>query len=168
MKLLAAVLLLAIPAVAQQPITLTPALIHSGSPILFRVTLPHASAIAGTWLQHPVTFTRDRTGWILLAGVDVEQTPGTYTLDLTATLDDGTTRHLTRQIAIGPAHYRTTTLQVEQKFEAAHADHRHPPAMPLVVLQHHGVGRNAGPASGGDDIRGAQHGQAPLLDVRPS
>ena len=108
--------LLALPAVAQQPITYTPALLHSGSPILFRVQLPGATAITGTWLKHPVVFTRDSTGWFLLAGVDVEQAPGSYALDLTATMANGTTRPLNRQIAIGPAHYRTTKIQVAEKF----------------------------------------------------
>jgi murein DD-endopeptidase MepM/ murein hydrolase activator NlpD len=108
--------LLALPAAAQQTITYTPTLLHSGSPILFRVQLPEATAIAGTWLKHPVVFTRDATAWFLLAGVDVEQTPGTYALDLTATLSNGTTRHLVRQIPIAAAHYRVTKIQVAQKF----------------------------------------------------
>ena len=42
-------------------------------------------------------------------------------------------------------------VQVEQELEPAHALHRHPPPVPLVVIQHHGIGGIAGPAAGGDD-----------------
>ena len=102
---------------AQQPISYTPAKLQSGSPILFRAALTGASGVTGTWLKHALTFTRSPQGdWFVLAGVDVEQAPGTYPLEVSETLADGSTRRLTREIEVGPAHYRTSTIQVEQKF----------------------------------------------------
>ncbi|SNT26768.1 Murein DD-endopeptidase MepM and murein hydrolase activator NlpD, contain LysM domain [Granulicella rosea] len=114
-----AFVLSAIAAQAQQPVTYTPTVIQSGSPILFRATLPEARALTGTWQKHPVTFTQapDKS-WYLLAGVDVEQTPGVYTLDLVETLASGATKHLTREIAVGAAHYRTGALTVAPSFLA--------------------------------------------------
>lgn len=115
--LLLSFLTLALPA---QTITHFPATLQSGSPILFRVDLQQATIITGTWLTHPVTFTRatSTSPWLLLAGADVEQLPGSYTIELTATLADHSTRHLTGQIPIGKASYRTSTIQVADKFLA--------------------------------------------------
>ena len=50
-------------------------------------------------------------------------------------------------------------VEIEQEIETAHALHRHPPAMAFVVVEHYGIGGFAGPAAGGDDGRGAQHGR---------
>jgi len=109
--------LFVIPALAQQPITYTPAHLASGSPVLFRATLPKAAALTATWLTKPVTFTRTANGtWILLAGIDVEQLPGTYTLDLTETLADGSQTHIATPIPIAPATYRTSKISVPEKF----------------------------------------------------
>jgi murein DD-endopeptidase MepM/ murein hydrolase activator NlpD len=108
----------AIAAAAQQPITYTPVAIHSGSPILFRAALPEATAVTGIWLTHTLVFSRtgDRRSWFVLAGVDVEQEPGSYPVEVTETLASGTTRKFSREIAVGPASYRTTTLTVPDKF----------------------------------------------------
>ena len=47
--------------------------------------------------------------------------------------------------------------EVEQEFEAADAGHDEAPAIALVEIEHHRVGRRAGPLAGGDDFVGAQH-----------
>jgi murein DD-endopeptidase MepM/ murein hydrolase activator NlpD len=105
-------------AAAQQPVSHTPTSLQSGSPVLFRAVLPEATALRGTWLNHQVVFTRttDGASWFLLAGIDVEQAPGTYTLTLSETLADGSTKSLTEFISIGPASYRTSKIQVPDKF----------------------------------------------------
>lgn len=110
-------------AVAQQPISYAPAGLQSGSPILFRVAEGRASAVSGTWLGHALAFTRSTDGatWYAVAGVDVEQAPGTYALAVAATMADGSVRRLGREVLVGPAHYRTTTIQVPQKFLAPDA-----------------------------------------------
>ena len=87
-----ALLALAATAAGQQ-VTHTPVELESGSPVLFEVALPDAVSLTGTWLKHQVVFSRSGNGeWILLAGIDVEQPPGTYALTLTERLTDGTTQ----------------------------------------------------------------------------
>ena len=110
---------LALPAAAQQ-ITHSPAAIQSGSPILFSLTLPEATAVTGTWQSHPVSFARlTPTGpWLLLAGVDVEAAPGTYPLSVTAELPAHQQSHLSTQITVGKATYRTSKITVAAKFLA--------------------------------------------------
>jgi len=48
-------------------------------------------------------------------------------------------------------------LQVEQEFEAAGADHRHPSAVAIVEIEHDGIGRRLRPAMMRFDLRGADH-----------
>jgi len=49
--------------------------------------------------------------------------------------------------------------QVEQEFEAVRAGHGHAPPVPVVELQHDGIGRRIAPAARGLDRRRAQHAQ---------
>jgi murein DD-endopeptidase MepM/ murein hydrolase activator NlpD len=100
-------------------ISWSPLRLESGSPVLFKVDLSQpASALQATWLDHPLVFTRAGEGntWYALAGIDVEQTPGTYPLELTATGTDGASSHADRQVALLPGSYKTTTLHVEEKY----------------------------------------------------
>jgi murein DD-endopeptidase MepM/ murein hydrolase activator NlpD len=97
----------------------SPQHLESGSPVFFKVELDQpASALHGTWLKHDIVFTRARDGnnWYALAGIDVEQAPGTYPLELTATATDGHSLHTRQEVTVLPAHYKTTTLHVEEKF----------------------------------------------------
>ena len=103
-----------------QQITHTPALIQSGSPIIFSLTLPAATAVTGTWQSHPVTFHRLTLSgpWLLLAGVDVEAVPGTYSLTVTAELPSHQQTHISTQITISKATYRTSKITVPGQFLA--------------------------------------------------
>src|SRR6516164_6871368 len=47
--------------------------------------------------------------------------------------------------------------KVQQEFEPADAGHGDPPAIALIEIEHHRVGRSAGPMTGRDDLVGAQH-----------
>ena len=47
--------------------------------------------------------------------------------------------------------------QIEQKRQAVHPGHGEAPTMPVVEIQHDGVGGGAGPGSGDFDVMGAQH-----------
>ncbi len=97
----------------------SPQRLESGSPVFFKVELDQpASALHGTWLKHDIVFTRARDGniWYALAGIDVEQAPGAYALELTATTMDGHSLSTRREVTVLPAHYKTTTLHVEEKF----------------------------------------------------
>jgi murein DD-endopeptidase MepM/ murein hydrolase activator NlpD len=105
-------------------ISWSPARLQSGSPVLFRIELDQpASEVQGTWLDHPLVFTRaHHTGtergntWFALAGIDVEQAPATYSLDLTATGIAGHPLRASREVAVQPGSYKTTTLHVEEKY----------------------------------------------------
>jgi murein DD-endopeptidase MepM/ murein hydrolase activator NlpD len=113
-------LLLSILAVAHaQKITWSPERLESGSPVLFRVDLDQAAGeLQGTWLNHALVFTRAQNGktWYALAGIDVEQKPGTFPLDLTGTTTGGSPLHAKQDVTVLPAQYKTTTLHVQEKF----------------------------------------------------
>jgi hypothetical protein len=97
----------------------SPVRLESGSPVFFKVELDQpVTALHGTWLKHDITFTKASEGdlWYALAGIDVEQAPGNYVLELTATATGGHSLQITRNVAVLPAHYKTTTLHVEEKY----------------------------------------------------
>src|ERR1700733_10672825 len=102
-----AVLLLGVPAANAQKnagfrlISWSPQRLESGSPVLFRIELNQpADSLHGKWLDHPLEFTKAHQGnaWYVLAGIDVEQAPGTYPLELTATGSKGGELHATQQL----------------------------------------------------------------------
>jgi murein DD-endopeptidase MepM/ murein hydrolase activator NlpD len=110
-------------------ISWSPDTLRSGSPVLFRVELEQsATEVHGTWLNHAMVFTRAQRSraehtsaeegntWVALAGIDVEQAPGTYSLDLTVTGSDGHPLRASREVAVQPGSYKTTTLHVEEKY----------------------------------------------------
>jgi murein DD-endopeptidase MepM/ murein hydrolase activator NlpD len=100
-------------------ISWSPQRLESGSPVFFKVELDQpASALHGTWLKHDIVFTRAREDntWYALAGIDVEQAPGTYALELTATATDGHPLPTRQEVTVLPAHYKTTALHVEEKY----------------------------------------------------
>src|ERR1700677_1800420 len=120
-----AVLLLGLPAANAQKnagfrlISWSPQRLESGSPVLFRIELNQpADSLHGTWLDHPLVFTKARQGnaWYVLAGIDVEQVPGTYPLELSATEAAGREVRTTQQVTVLPGSYKTTTLHVEEKY----------------------------------------------------
>ena len=119
------VLLLTLPAARAQKsegfrlITWSPQRLESGSPVLFQIEVNQtADSLHGTWLNHPLVFNRAHQGnrWFVLAGIDVEQAPGTYPLELTATTSNGQELHATQQLTVLPGSYKTTTLHVEEKY----------------------------------------------------
>jgi hypothetical protein len=118
-------LLLALPAAKAQKnegfrlISWSPQRLESGSPVLFRIEVDQpVDSLHGTWLDHPLVFTRAHQGntWYVLAGIDVEQAPGTYPLELTASVAKGGQLHATQKVDVLPGTYKTTTLHVEEKY----------------------------------------------------
>jgi murein DD-endopeptidase MepM/ murein hydrolase activator NlpD len=100
-------------------ISWSPLRLQSGSPVLFTIQLEQpAGAVQGTWLKHATVFNKSRNGntWYALAGIDVEQAPGTYPLELTVTTADGRQLHASQEIAVLPAQYKTATLHVQEKY----------------------------------------------------
>lgn len=96
-------------------VSLTPAVVQSGSPELIVISTPNANSVSGEWLGHKLEFFQRGQSWIGLAGVDVEATPGTTSLKITAETSKGDL-DLSQTIEIHPAHYRTGTLTVSPKF----------------------------------------------------
>ncbi|MGB8259537.1 MAG: M23 family metallopeptidase [Terracidiphilus sp.] len=96
-------------------VSLTPAMVEAGSPVLIEVREAGATAVDGEWLGRKILFFRTQSGWAALAGVDVEAPAGPSTLHITARTAGGAA-DLSQQIAIHPAHYRTGKLTVEPKF----------------------------------------------------
>ncbi len=102
---------------ADPAVTVTPAMVESGSPELIRVEAPEATSVEGEWLGRRIDFFRARGGgaWMALAGVDVEAHPGPSTLRISAKSASGSA-DLSQTIAIHPAHYRTGSLSVAPQF----------------------------------------------------
>ena len=114
-----ALFLLLVAAAHAQKITWSPSNLESGSPVLFKVDLNQpAGELHATWLNHTIVFTKAQKGntWYALAGIDVEQKPGTYPLDVTGAATDGRPIQAKQDVAVLPSHYKTTTLHVEEKF----------------------------------------------------
>jgi murein DD-endopeptidase MepM/ murein hydrolase activator NlpD len=117
-------LLLPAPRAIAQRVTWSPQRLESGSPVLFRVDLDSAAGgVHGNWLNHAVTFSPSANGraWYALAGIDVEQSPGKYVLDITVDAQAGQPLHIRRELTVLPGQYKTTTLHVAEKFVAPDA-----------------------------------------------
>ena len=100
-------------------ISWNPQQIETGSPCLFRVEMENSpSALEGTWMGHSIGFftANEPHVWYGIAGVDVEARPGTYELELDATLPNGTVLHTTRTLQVRSGKYKTVTLRVPDRF----------------------------------------------------
>ena len=102
---------------AQNSVTLTPAVVESGSPELIHVDAPSAATLEGDWLGRTLQFfpARDGQGWFALAGVDVSAPAGPSNLRILVTIA-GRTRDLSRTVEVRESHYRSGTLSVAPQF----------------------------------------------------
>ncbi|WP_051978947.1 M23 family metallopeptidase [Edaphobacter aggregans] len=117
--LIAVLLALApLPCLSQQmpSIVWTPASLANGSPCLFAIQAPNASAVTGGWQGHKLSFFRAQNSWYALAGIDIEVAPGNYPLSIEITAANGTTQTLHRDITITAAPYKEVPLSVPEKF----------------------------------------------------
>ena len=116
----ALLVLLLQPALAQKAssVSWTPASLASGSPCLFSVEAPYASAVFGQWQGHTLSFFRARNSaaWYALAGVDVVVKPGSYPLTIEITGSSGATQTLHRDVSLAEAPYKEVPLTVPDKF----------------------------------------------------
>jgi murein DD-endopeptidase MepM/ murein hydrolase activator NlpD len=93
--------------------------LQTGAACLFVVQLEGPSSkVNGKWMGHDLSFFqgRDAHDWYGLAGVDMEALPGTYPLDVAATMPDGEIVHLARDVQVGPSNYKTVSLRVPDRF----------------------------------------------------
>jgi hypothetical protein len=98
-------------------VTLQPAVVEAGSPVLIHVQAGRDEKIDGEWMGRKIEFFPGRSGqgWFALAGVDVEGAVGPSTLSIHVQTGNGT-RDLSRDVEIHAAHYRTEDLSVEPSF----------------------------------------------------
>lgn len=102
-------------------ISWNPTRITTGSPCLFRVQMSVVpTALTATWQGHELAFSGSANGrvWYGLAGVDVEVKPGSYVLDLRATLPDGAVLRQRQTIVVSRANYLTEKLRVPDRYVA--------------------------------------------------
>ncbi len=105
--------------VALENVSWTPRSIKVGAPCLFKVDLSGApSSVEGKWQGRDLVFfsAGQRHVWYGLAGVDVEAKPGSYPLELDATMPDGQVLHTVREVEVQPAAYKTVKLKVPERF----------------------------------------------------
>lgn len=106
-------------ATAPQGLTWLPQELQTGSACLFTVQMDGSpSKLSGKWMGRDVSFFQARDGhvWYGLAGVDVESVPGSYPLEVVATMPDGKVIRLARDVPVGPSSYKTVSLRVPDRF----------------------------------------------------
>jgi murein DD-endopeptidase MepM/ murein hydrolase activator NlpD len=116
--LVIAALLAAVIADAQSPaVTLTPAVVQAGSPVLIHVEASADAALDGDWQGRKLQFFPGHAGhgWFALGGVDVESPAGPSIMKISVH-SAGSVFDLSRTIEIHPAHYRTGALKVAPRF----------------------------------------------------
>jgi hypothetical protein len=113
-----------LPAIAQQQtpgksaaVSLTPAFVAAGSPVLIRVEAGGNAIFDAEWLGRRLEFfpAHGGHGWFALAGVDAEAPAGPSMLRIVLHTGSGAS-DLSRTVEIHPAHYRTGSLTVAPKF----------------------------------------------------
>jgi len=98
-------------------VTLVPAVIEAGSPVLIHVDAAADARPEGDWLGRRIEFfpARGGHGWYALVGVDVEGPAGPSTLQIRERRG-ADLRDLSQTVEIHAAHYRTGSLTVAPKF----------------------------------------------------
>lgn len=90
-----------------------------GSPIIFRVTAPAKfTEMKGTFLGQELSFRSGATChcWYALGGVSLSTKPGAYTLHVEGTATGQEPAKMSYVVAVGAAHYPSTTLKVAPEF----------------------------------------------------
>ncbi|HKW75961.1 MAG TPA: M23 family metallopeptidase [Terriglobales bacterium] len=99
---------------AAQPLHLV-----NGSPVLFRVSVPHRlTSLKATWLEHEINFRYKQTCecWYAIAGVPLQTKPGEYSLALEGTRPGGSTIEFAKKLTVGEAQYPATALKVAPEY----------------------------------------------------
>ena len=108
-----------------QSISWTPQRIVNGSPCLFRVEMAVVPvSLTGKWQGHDLVFVSAANGsvWYALSGVDVEAKPGTYKLEMEATLSSGARIHQQKLVTVAHAKVVKEKLRVAERFVEPDAD----------------------------------------------
>lgn len=96
-----------------------PTKLVNGSPVLFRVTAPlQLEELQGNFLGQEFSFRPSQAChcWYAFAGVSLTTKPGTYTLHVEGKSESGKDAAMSYEVAVGAAHYPTSTLKVAPGF----------------------------------------------------
>jgi murein DD-endopeptidase MepM/ murein hydrolase activator NlpD len=115
--------------VATWTVTIRPARLVNGSPLLFRVTTPKSvRELSGTWIGHEIIFNYDESHktWFALAGVSQETKPGLYPLEFHANAvpgqkaasSAGQTVSFEKKIRVEQQRYPRVQLKVPARYTA--------------------------------------------------
>jgi murein DD-endopeptidase MepM/ murein hydrolase activator NlpD len=96
-----------------------PTKLVNGSPVLFRVTTPDKlTELQGKFLEQALSFRFSKAChcWYAFAGVKLSVAPGKYTLHVEGKDVRGKDAEMSYAVAVGAAHYPTSTLKVAPGF----------------------------------------------------
>lgn len=121
---------------ARWTVTVQPARLVNGSPVLFRIATPRpVHSLSGTWLGHDITFSFDASHktWFALAGVSQETKPGLYPLELHAAVSSeqntgspaGPTVSYEKKIHVEMQRYPRVRLKVPARYTAPSPEDQH-------------------------------------------
>ncbi len=106
-------------------VTVQPAKLVNGSPILFQITpsLPLKS-LSASWFGHDVYFASiaNSPSWYGIAGVSVETKPGSYSLELRGTTAQGKPVTFETKLVVAEAKYPSVKVTVPTKFTQPSAE----------------------------------------------
>jgi murein DD-endopeptidase MepM/ murein hydrolase activator NlpD len=122
--------------VAAWTVTIQPARLVNGSPVLFLVTTPKPiHSLSGIWLGHDIAFSFDASHkiWFALAGVSQETKPGLYPLELHAAASSeqnsgssaGQTVSFEKKIRVESQRYPRVSLKVATRYTAPSPEDQH-------------------------------------------
>jgi len=102
-------------------VTVHPARVVNGSPLLIEVTPPQpVKSLSGKWLGHDLFFSAGTSShaWFGLAGVGVDEHPGKVALELHGITAKGDTISFERQVQVRKAKYPRIVVSVPTKYTA--------------------------------------------------
>ncbi|HEV8046629.1 MAG TPA: M23 family metallopeptidase [Terriglobales bacterium] len=100
----------------------------NGSPIILRVTSQQRlTSLSGKWLGHEVFFSSDSHGkvWYGFAGASLETRPGSYPLELDATISSNKDISLKKRITISKGHYHSIVASVPKQYTEPNSEQVH-------------------------------------------
>lgn len=93
--------------------------LQQGSPAFITVELLRpARRVTATWIGKTVTFfhTKNPRVWYALAGADLETQPGSYDLDITATLTNGRVARSSKQVNVAAGTFGAGDINVPENY----------------------------------------------------
>jgi murein DD-endopeptidase MepM/ murein hydrolase activator NlpD len=106
---------------AHWTVSIQPARLVNGTPVLFRFTTPKpVRTLSGDWLGHEIAFSFDasRKSWFALAGASLETKPGAYPIELHAETAAGQAISFEKKIRVERQRYPRVLLKVPGRYTA--------------------------------------------------